>query len=72
MTNLITGLIGIGLWVAFVGFILVWLKAPPLIIIAPPAAAAISSCRLTRREATLSAGKTDALLISAAFPVDAR
>jgi len=33
MTNLVTGLIGIALWVAFVGFILVWLKALPLIII---------------------------------------
>jgi hypothetical protein len=33
MTNLVTGLIGIAMVVVFMGFMLVWVKAPPLIII---------------------------------------
>lgn len=33
MTDLITGIIGIALVVIFMGFMLVWVKAPPLIII---------------------------------------
>ena len=31
--TLITGLVGIGMFVAFLGFLLVWVPAPPLIII---------------------------------------
>jgi hypothetical protein len=33
MTNFFTGIIGIGMLAAFIGFILIWLKALPLIII---------------------------------------
>ena len=33
MTNLITGLIGIAMVVAFLAFLLVWVPAPPLIVI---------------------------------------
>lgn len=33
MTNLITGVIGIALVVAFLTFMLIWVPAPPLIII---------------------------------------
>lgn len=33
MTNLITGLIGLALMIAFLGILLVWIKAIPLIII---------------------------------------
>ena len=33
MTNLITGLIGIALVIGFVSFMLIWVPAPPLIII---------------------------------------
>jgi hypothetical protein len=33
MTSVITGFIGIGLLVTFLGFMLVWVPAPPLIII---------------------------------------
>ena len=33
MTMLITGLIGIAMFVAFLGFLVVWVPAPPLIII---------------------------------------
>ena len=33
MTNLITGIIGIALLIIFMGFMLVWVKAPPLIVI---------------------------------------
>jgi hypothetical protein len=33
MTNFVTGIIGIGMLAAFIGFILLWLKALPLIII---------------------------------------
>jgi hypothetical protein len=33
ITTLITGLIGIGLVVTFLGFMVWWVKAPPLIII---------------------------------------
>ncbi len=33
MTNLITGIIGIAMLIIFMGFMLVWVKAPPLIII---------------------------------------
>lgn len=33
MTNLITGIIGISLVVGFLSFMLVWVPAPPLIII---------------------------------------
>jgi hypothetical protein len=33
MTNLITGIIGIALVVSFLAFMLVWVPAPPLIII---------------------------------------
>ncbi len=33
MTNLITGIIGIALVVGFLSFMLVWVPAPPLIII---------------------------------------
>ena len=33
MTMLITGLIGIGMFVAFLGFLIVWVPAPPLIVI---------------------------------------
>ena len=33
MTNLITGIIGIAMVIAFAGFMLVWVQALPLIII---------------------------------------
>lgn len=33
MTNLITGIIGIALVISFLTFMLVWVPAPPLIII---------------------------------------
>jgi hypothetical protein len=33
MTNLITGIIGLAMMMAFLGFMIVWVKAPPLIII---------------------------------------
>lgn len=33
MTNLITGLIGLALMITFLGILLVWIKAIPLIII---------------------------------------
>jgi hypothetical protein len=33
MANLITGIIGITMLIIFMGFMLVWVKAPPLIII---------------------------------------
>lgn len=33
MTNLISGIIGIGMVMTFLGFLLVWVPAPPLIII---------------------------------------
>jgi xanthosine utilization system XapX-like protein len=33
MTMLITGVIGIGMFVAFLGFLIVWVPAPPLIVI---------------------------------------
>ena len=33
MTNLITGIIGLAMMMAFLGFMVVWVKAPPLIII---------------------------------------
>ncbi len=33
MTNFITGIIGILLVVSFLGFMLIWVPAPPLIII---------------------------------------
>jgi hypothetical protein len=33
MTNLITGLIGVAAVMAFLGILLWWIKAPPLIII---------------------------------------
>jgi hypothetical protein len=33
MTNLITGIIGIAMVVAFAGFMLIWVQALPLIII---------------------------------------
>lgn len=33
MMNLITGIIGIVLVAIFMGFMLVWVKAPPLIVI---------------------------------------
>jgi len=33
ITTLITGIIGIGMFVAFLGFLIVWVPAPPLIII---------------------------------------
>ena len=33
MTNLVTGIIGIGLVMTFMGFMLVWVKALPLIVI---------------------------------------
>ena len=33
MMTLITGLIGIALFVAFLGFLIVWVPAPPLIVI---------------------------------------
>jgi hypothetical protein len=33
MANLITGIIGIAMIIIFMGFMLVWVKAPPLIII---------------------------------------
>ncbi len=33
MTNLITGIIGVALLVIFMGFMLVWVKALPLIVI---------------------------------------
>ena len=31
--NMITGLIGIAMFVGFVGFLIVWVPAPPLIVI---------------------------------------
>jgi hypothetical protein len=33
MTNVISGIIGIGMVAAFLGFLLVWVPAPPLIVI---------------------------------------
>ena len=33
MTNLITGIIGLAMAIAFLGFMVVWVPAPPLIII---------------------------------------
>ena len=33
MTNLITGIIGLAMVIAFLGFMVVWVPAPPLIII---------------------------------------
>ncbi|WP_375157462.1 hypothetical protein [Bradyrhizobium sp. RDT46] len=33
MTNLITGLIGLALMITFLGILLVWIKAVPLIVI---------------------------------------
>ena len=33
MTNFITGIIGIVLVISFLGFMLVWVPAPPLIVI---------------------------------------
>lgn len=33
LMNLIGGAVGIGLYVAFLGFMLIWVPAPPLIII---------------------------------------
>jgi hypothetical protein len=33
MTNLVTGIIGLAMVMAFLGFMLVWVKAVPLIII---------------------------------------
>jgi len=33
MTNLVTGIIGIAMLIIFMGFMLVWVKALPLIII---------------------------------------
>jgi hypothetical protein len=33
MTNLITGIIGIAMVMVFMGFLLVWVPAPPLIVI---------------------------------------
>jgi hypothetical protein len=33
MTNLITGILGIAMVIAFLTFMLVWVPAPPLIII---------------------------------------
>jgi hypothetical protein len=33
MTNLITGIIGLAMAMTFLGFMLVWVPAPPLIII---------------------------------------
>lgn len=33
MTNLITGIIGLGMALAFLSFMVVWVPAPPLIII---------------------------------------
>jgi hypothetical protein len=33
MTNLVTGIIGIAMVCVFMGFLLVWVPAPPLIII---------------------------------------
>ena len=33
MTNLITGIIGLAMMMAFLGFMIIWVKAPPLIII---------------------------------------
>ena len=33
ITTLVSGVIGIGLMAAFLGFMVVWVKAPPLIII---------------------------------------
>jgi hypothetical protein len=33
MMNLITGIVGIAMVAVFMGFMLVWVKAPPLIII---------------------------------------
>ena len=33
MTNLITGIIGIAMVIVFMGFMLIWVKALPLIVI---------------------------------------
>ena len=33
MLNLITGLLGLGMVIAFLGFMVIWVKAVPLIII---------------------------------------
>ena len=33
MTNLVTGIVGLAMVIAFLGFMLVWVPAPPLIII---------------------------------------
>ena len=33
MTNLISGIIGIGMVATFLGFLIVWVPAPPLIVI---------------------------------------
>ena len=33
MTNLVTGIIGLAMAMTFLGFMLVWVPAPPLIII---------------------------------------
>ena len=33
MTNLVTGIIGIAMVVVFMAFLLIWVPAPPLIII---------------------------------------
>jgi hypothetical protein len=33
MTNLVTGVIGLAMAMAFLGFMVVWVPAPPLIII---------------------------------------
>lgn len=32
-TTLITGLVGVGMFVLFLGFLVVWVPAPPLILI---------------------------------------
>ena len=33
MTNMVTGIVGLAMAIAFLGFMLVWVPAPPLIII---------------------------------------
>lgn len=33
MTNFLTGVVGVGMVAVFMGFMLVWVQAPPLIII---------------------------------------
>jgi hypothetical protein len=33
MTNVITGIVGLGMVMTFLGFMVVWVPAPPLIII---------------------------------------